>query len=314
MLPWLAPFLDQFGQWQAQGRLAHAYLLTGPAGVGKGLLADALAQRLLCSNGIACGQCHGCHLFRAGTHPDLHRVEPDNGSIKVDAIRALMGPVYGAPLLGGAKVVIMNEADSLNLNAANALLKSLEEPPAGTFWLLASSRPGQLLPTILSRCQQLHLPAPLEAEALAWLQGQGIGASVALLRRFHGAPLALKAALETGYQDKVAKLQADLVALETRHLFPEQFADRWHKEALLCLDELAHRLLDQARLARGLPPLYHERLDRQELLDEGALTALWQSVLGSRKLLLEQPAINSKWLLMDIAWQLTEGRSDSVVG
>lgn len=314
MLPWLAPYLADFGRWQQSQRLAHAYLLTGPSGVGKAQLAQQFALQLLCRNQVGCGQCHSCQLVKAGTHPDLHRVEADGGSIKVDAIRALVGPVYSAALMGGAKVVLMYQADRLNLNAANALLKSLEEPPANTYWLLTSSQPGQLLPTILSRCQKLHLPAPPGEQAQAWLQGQGIQASPALLRRFHGAPLALQQALADGYQEKVAKLQADLVALETRHLYPENFADRWHKEALFCLDELAHRLLDQARLARGLAPLYHDHLDRQERLGEEALTGLWQAVLGSRKQLLEQPAINSKWLLVDIAWQLMEGRSDNVVG
>lgn len=314
MLPWLAPYLDQFARWQAHDRLAHAYLLTGPDGVGKGLLADELARHLLCKNRVGCGQCHACQLVAAGTHPDLYRVEPDNGTIKVDAIRALTGPVYSAALMGGAKVVVMNGAEHLNLNAANALLKSLEEPPAQTYWLLTSSQPGQLLPTILSRCQKLHVPAPAEADALAWLAGEGIATNLPLLRRFHGAPLALKAALAGQYLENVHKLQGDLVALETRRLTPETFADRWHKEALFCLDELAHRLLDQARLAQGLPALYHERLDRQERLSEAALTELWQAVLGQRRLLLEQPAVNNKWLLMDIAWQLLEGRSDSLVG
>ncbi|WP_115718625.1 DNA polymerase III subunit delta' [Gallaecimonas mangrovi] len=314
MLPWLTPYLDRFAKWQAHGRLAHAYLLTGPNGVGKGQLADVLAQHLLCKNGVACGQCHSCQLFAAGTHPDFHRVVPEKGAIRVDAIRALIGPVYGAALMGGAKVVVMNEADALNINAANALLKSLEEPPDNTFWLLTSSQPGQLLPTILSRCQKLHIAAPEQSLALAWLEGQDIKASVALLNRFHGAPLAVSQALAAGYLEKVGKLQTDLVALETRRLYPETFADRWHKEALFCLDELAHRLLDQARLANGLAPLYHERLDRQERLSGSALTRLWQAVLGQRKLLSEQPALNGKWLLMDIAWQLLDGRSENLVG
>ena len=313
-LPWLQETLNRFSQWQQQGRLAHAYLLTGTQGIGKNHLATSMANRLLCANGVACGQCHACKLLAAGTHPDRYQLAADGGQIKVDAVRSLMAPVYGASLLGGAKVVLVEQAHLLNINAANALLKSLEEPPQGTYWLLISSQPGLLLPTILSRCQQLHVPVPTIQQAQQWLAEQGINTTAAMLQRFHGAPLALQAALNAGYADKVTKLQGDLVALETRHLMPETFADRWHKEAIFCLDELSHRLLDQARLARGLAPLYHERLDRQERLNDAALDALWQSVLVSRRQLTEQKAINSKWLLLDIAWQLLEGRSDNVVG
>ncbi|WP_341504067.1 DNA polymerase III subunit delta' [Gallaecimonas sp. GXIMD4217] len=315
MLPWLQSWLDRFGHWQAQGRLAHAYLLSGPRGLGKAQLAEAMAARFLCKAPQGpCGHCHPCQLLAAGTHPDLHQLAPDGSQIKVDAVRALLGPVYERAQLGGAKVVIITQAEAMNVNAANALLKSLEEPPRDTHWLLLCRSPGRLLPTILSRCQQLTLGVPTEAEALAWLADQGVKATPALLRRFHGAPLALRQALADGYGEQTARLQQDLAELETGRLLPEQFAGHWHKEAEFCLEELAHRLLDQMRLRSGLPLLYHDRLDRRESLSGQGLKAAWQAVLGCRQALIEQPALNKKLLLLDLAALLQSGRSETLAG
>ncbi|MBK8639732.1 MAG: DNA polymerase III subunit delta' [Chromatiaceae bacterium] len=196
--PWLKePWAALQGARQAD-RFPHALLLTGPAGVGKRRLLEALAHSLLChgtlAGGWACGQCPDCRLLAAGTHPDLARVGPDeegkSGEIKVDAIRALAGAEGLTAHRGGWKLILIDPAHRLNTSAANALLKTLEEPAPSTLLCLVSEQPSRLPATIRSRCQVLRLAVPPEAEALAWLAPRTAGFDAAtLLHLAHGAPL-----------------------------------------------------------------------------------------------------------------------------
>lgn len=176
ILPW------QFGQWErlawqlGEGRLPHALLLVGAPGIGKARFARALAQRMLCSApeaDAACGHCKSCQLNLAGSHPDLVVIEPEKNSrvIKVDQVRELVDWAGKTAQQGGARVVVLDPADALNANAANALLKCLEEPGSSVFFLLVSSRPSSVLPTVRSRCQRVQLPEPQPAHALQWLSG-----------------------------------------------------------------------------------------------------------------------------------------------
>jgi len=176
----LAPFPWQQINWQqllaqhSQDRLPHALLLSGHAGTGKSLFAQALAAYLLCSepsNAKACGHCKGCRLLSAGTHPDLIRVEPEEKSrvIKVDQVRALKEFCGKTAQLNGFKVIILRPADSLNISSANALLKDLEEPQPNTVFLLVSDQPAQIVATIRSRCHQLSFLVPDVNHASQWL-------------------------------------------------------------------------------------------------------------------------------------------------
>jgi DNA polymerase-3 subunit delta' len=153
---------------------AHAYLLHGPAGIGKRALADRLVALLLCQqprNQAACGQCKACHLLAAGSHPDHFLLEPEEAdkAIKVDQVRELVSFVVQTPQMGGRKVILLEPAEAMNLNAANALLKSLEEPAGNTVLLLVSHQPSRLLPTVRSRCVQQACPLPDEQSSLLWL-------------------------------------------------------------------------------------------------------------------------------------------------
>jgi len=175
-----APFPWQQASWQQllarhqQNRLPHALLLTGHAGTGKQLFAQAMAAYVLCSEpreGKACGSCKCCQLFKAGSHPDFMTLAPEEKSrvIKVDQIRSLKNFTSQTAQLSGYKVIIVQPADVLNINAANALLKDLEEPPAKTLFLLVSDQPEQIAATIRSRCNHLVFVVPGAEPALQWL-------------------------------------------------------------------------------------------------------------------------------------------------
>lgn len=183
--PWIESAAAQaIGAWRA-GRLGHAQLVCGPQAIGKRALAETLAARLLCSLGDglwACGQCRSCRLQAAGTHPDLRRValeeNPNTGKLRseivVEQVRGVGEMLSMTPQLGGSQVVLFDPADALNRAAANALLKTLEEPAPGRFLLLVSASPAQLPATIRSRCQRIELRLPARPVAEAWLRDQGI--------------------------------------------------------------------------------------------------------------------------------------------
>lgn len=139
----------------ASGRLPHAYLFEGPEGVGKRLIALALTKMLFCSHGSACGDCPACQKIDHHNHPDLHQVGPEGNSIKIEQIRALQKELSYRPLEAGYKVCLIDGAEKMNPAAANALLKTLEEPREQTLLILLTPSPDKVLPTIRSRCQRL---------------------------------------------------------------------------------------------------------------------------------------------------------------
>jgi len=176
----------------ASGRLGHALLVVGPDGIGKRAVARALAQRLLCqstptSEGHACGACRGCQLYAAGTHPDLREVgiefnEKTNklrSEILAEQIRELARWFALTAQFGAAQVALIEPAEGMRGAAANALLKTLEEPLPGRYLILLSAQPGRLPATIRSRCQRLDVALPSAAEAAVWLQQQGVEVAVA---------------------------------------------------------------------------------------------------------------------------------------
>jgi DNA polymerase-3 subunit delta' len=194
---WIEPAWQRLGEARGQGRLPHALLLIGAEGVGKHTLATHLASALLCGarrpDGTACGQCSACGWLRAGTHPDLLELRPEEAgkAIKVDQVRALCSELGMTSHAGHHKVAIISPADAMNTNAANSLLKTLEEPTDNTLLVLLTALPGKLPATIRSRCQQLRVPLPRRAVAQRWLETQGVAAAAAghCLQMAAGAPL-----------------------------------------------------------------------------------------------------------------------------
>jgi len=211
VLDWQRPIVAELAA--RRERWPHALLITGPRGIGKRVLADALARARLCEapagDGSSCGRCASCRYVDAGQHPDLRIVEPVDMTddvakpvewIVVDRIRALTRWAQLTSHRGGAKVAIIDPAERMNAAAANALLKTLEEPPPATYLLLVSHQPGRLPATIRSRCQVVAAPLPTTAQGAQWLAAQGVRDATALLAQANAAPLAALALADPAYQ------------------------------------------------------------------------------------------------------------------
>ncbi|NMT63745.1 DNA polymerase III subunit delta' [Marinobacter orientalis] len=174
-MAWLQDSWDRLMQRMTGGRLPHALLVTGEHGVGKRLFANALAGLLVCdrpdrAGGAPCGRCKQCELVSAGTHPDIRVYAPEKSRmIKIDQIRALSSFAVGSPQVATRKVAIIDRADQLNINSANALLKTLEEPADDVTLVLLQESGRPVLPTIRSRCQSLLIATPGKDQAAHWL-------------------------------------------------------------------------------------------------------------------------------------------------
>lgn len=162
----------------ANGRLAHAYLFTGPEGIGKRLMALALARAIVCHEQRGCGHCPGCRKIDHQNHPDLHLLEPDGSSIKIEQIRIFQRELSLKPLEAPRKICLIEQAEAMTVGAANALLKTLEEPRGDTLLVLLSAQPNRLLETIRSRCQPLPFTRHPNSRIQKELEKQlGIGAT-----------------------------------------------------------------------------------------------------------------------------------------
>jgi len=139
----------------ANGRIAHAYLFAGPDGIGKRLMAMALARAIVCLEQRGCGHCQACRKIDHQNHPDLHILEPDGNSIKIEQVRAFQRELNLKPLEAPRKICMIEQAETMTVSAANALLKTLEEPRGDSLLILLTAQPNRLLETIRSRCQPL---------------------------------------------------------------------------------------------------------------------------------------------------------------
>lgn len=239
--PWQEALWQQLAN---RAQHAHAYLFYGPAGIGKRDLAERLMAQLLCQNpgaGGACGQCKGCHLLAAGTHPDAFVLEPEEAdkAIRVDQVRELVGFVVQTAQLGGRKVVLLEPVEAMNINAANALLKSLEEPAGNTVLLLVSHQPSRLLPTVKSRCVQQACPLPDHAAALAWLAHALPECTPEqrdeLLALAGGSPLMARRLQGQGVLEQRALVVEGVKKLLKQQTSPSQLAEAWKSLPMLML-------------------------------------------------------------------------------
>lgn len=213
--PWQEPL------WRAvlarRNNLPHALLFIGREGIGKIDFVQKLAQSLACvtpaADGAACGECQSCRWFAADGHPDYREIRPEamrttesggedgaeadtpaakrkpSQDIRIEDVRGLQDFIFLTSHQQGGKTIVLYPAEALNVSAANALLKNLEEPPAGTRFMLVSHRPSELPATIHSRCQKIALPTPPADIAGKWLREQGVAEPALSLAQTGNAPL-----------------------------------------------------------------------------------------------------------------------------
>ena len=241
--PWQVDQWQQVSQMIQQKRLPHALIIGGVAGLGKLKFATKLAAALLCQQQIdnmACGACKSCKLLASNSHPDYKLMQPEEPSkaIVVDQVRKLQHAMATTAQQGGARVVVINGASDLNLNAANALLKQLEEPGDRSYFLLLHQWPQTLLPTVRSRCQLLNIDIPESTQALDWLLQQlpteerSVDTTIKLLQLANGAPLRALQLHASRAHELRHQMLVQLTAVFRGKESPVDVAKIWHKQPL----------------------------------------------------------------------------------
>lgn len=299
MYPW------QLADWQRLQDLSkrppQGLLLKGGKGIGKLDLALHYAHSLLCqqpqATGLACGTCPACHWLSQGAHPDFRLLQPDalnednevsesgkkpSKQITIDQIRGLADFLGMTAHQGKRRVVVIYPAEAMNHNAANALLKNLEEPNSGMLFILVTHKPQQLLPTILSRCVSFSPAVPEVRMAADWLRGQGVATPESVLAAAGFAPLlALQGEAQSGLEEREKLLAAlrqpavlDVFALaemlqKTEQTLVVQWLQQWSYDlnAIKSAGRLRYHLGEEAalqKLVAAVSPLELARL--QQLL------------------------------------------------
>ncbi len=258
---WLASLRERFAAMRSEDRMPHALLLLGRPGAGQSELGLWLAAMLLCDRKgeTSCGECAGCRLFLAGTHPDFYRVglEEDAAVIRVEQIRDLSGSFSLKSYRGRNKVALIDPADAMNINSFNALLKTLEEPSDNTYLILTASRSDRLPRTVVSRSARMRLPLPAAGQALAWLeQYRAYAGWERLLALANGAPLLALQYADAGLQEIDAKMQGSLDSAQKRQLDIVATAATWSRDQpearLFWLESWLTGLLREAALSSDL--------------------------------------------------------------
>lgn len=308
---WHQDVWQEYYTLMSEDRLPHAFLLTGQEGIGLESLAVAMGQLLLCTsplNGVACGKCKGCQLLNAGTHPDLCVIRPEEKGkqIKVDQVREVTEFIAKTAQQGGYKVIVIEPAEAMNLNAANALLKSLEEPTAKTLFFLVSFEASRLLPTIRSRCTQHVFTSPPFEQALEWLDGMGLTNAEALLFETNNAPLQAKLWHEEGVLEKRQQILVDLAQIANKTLEPLVFANKWSKEEPVKLIEPMIRCLELVLLhkvasSRARPEYYHALEAALSSCAPSMLFRLLDQLKGKKSQIMSSPNLNSMLFIEELA-------------
>jgi DNA polymerase-3 subunit delta' len=238
---WFSAAIDEVNAALDAQRLAHGILLHEDPGAGGRELARWIAQRVNCEapKNAPCGECQSCRWITAGQHPDVTQLSPEEDSefIKVEAVRDLIADLSLTAHGRGYKVAILFPAHALYPNAANSLLKTLEEPPARTLLLLVTSQPSRLLATLRSRCSRLRLPGPSRKEAAEFLAAaRGPGAWEEALSATGTGPFELMDADANALAELRADTLRTLRDIGSGNLQPPAVADKWAR------GELATRL------------------------------------------------------------------------
>ena len=299
LLPWQEGTWSRIEAMLGAGRPPHGLLLHGPGGIGKRRLAARIAGAILCSGpgtgtgsgpgSAPCGACRSCHLLGAGNHPDFLRIEPGEGEavIPIGSVRDLIDRF--TLTAERARVAVIAPAEAMNQAAANAFLKTLEEPAGNATFILASDAPGRLPATVRSRCRKMAVPAPARGEALAWIETKANPALARpLLDLSGGAPLAAVVLGERHGEEAIAALHAETAALLGGAADPIEVAGGWRKlgDGGLVLSALFAALRDLARRGVAEPDRLYAAVD---------------DVVETRRQWLEVPGLNEQLLYEGLA-------------
>ena len=305
--------MEQLMRSAQAGRIVHALLFCGPHGTGKKSMAEIFARSLLCSasGNRPCDACPGCKKLLEGVHPDVHRVAPEKNTIRIHQIRELVEKLSLASYEGGKKIAIIDRADSMNENAQNALLKTLENPTGDTVFFLLTDTPGALLPTIISRCLQLRFHCLETEECAAVLERRGMEKERARLL----AALAqgsVGRALEIGGDGEYLELRRRVIdALEGLHKMEDVLratarigeVKGQQQQAVLEIMELWAR--DLMRVQNGAQPFQADELARLQKSKYSGSMLLLRVMLARRQL-----AANLSWVnvLENMDFSLVSGK------
>lgn len=277
-LPWHREALERL--MGRKERLPHALLVSGRPGIGKVEFARSLAQSLLCESPIdrlACGECPSCHWFGQSNHPDYREIVPEAAEeadgegaeadagkeagkkslvIKIDQVRAIRDFVALSTHRAGHRAIVLHPAEALQPAAANALLKTLEEPPPATVIVLVADRPARLLATIRSRCEAVLLRAPRREPALAWLASAGAQEPEVALALAGGAPLLAARLAQPEEREWRRKVVAELARPDGAHAlaFAAGFDRANLERTLFVMQTWVH---DLVRLKNAAEPRHH---------------------------------------------------------
>ena len=315
LYPWFETQWQHINKLIDADKLPHALIINGTKGIGKLHFAGCIARLVLCQNsvdGVPCGKCHSCQLFDSSGHPDLYHLTPQDGAqIKVDQVRDLGHFMQNTAQQGGYRVVILNPAEAMNISAANALLKTLEEPGDKSLLLLIADQLGQVMPTIKSRCQRIDCPKPQTDIASKWLsealdlpQDQ----SEQLLNVVHGAPLLGLSFKSGGDQTLRANLIIGLKSVLQQKTGPLELAAQFAKEdALVLISWLYSLLVDVSKLHLAGEDCHIVNGDMRKMLNTLSqrskihdIHKLADKVQGHRNALLARQNPNKQLLLEDL--------------
>ncbi len=285
--PWQKLQWEKIIQQCTSQQAPHAFLLTGPKVSGKTAFAMAFAAWLLCEERMtkteACGQCRACHWFNSQTHPDFFTLSPEGNTIKIDQIRDLIHQLVQTTVQSSCQVVLISPAETMNISAANALLKTLEEPSGTVIFILVAHSVNKIPVTIRSRVQSVLFPVPSLEEAKAWLSSK-ISSNKSLdfwLSIAGGLPLkALALAQQPEGLNERDVLFECLSRLAQKEIYPVQAAETLLKQNLsTLLTNWFSILVDLMRLMSGVKPEYWTHQDKAETLNLLAKNATMRSLV-----------------------------------
>jgi DNA polymerase-3 subunit delta' len=319
--PWQTENWNNIHLSNQAGRMAHAVLFTGPPGIGLEHFSECLTASLLCDNSEgesqACGDCRSCHLIKGESHPDLFMIEPEEPGkqIKVEEIRKLIDSIHLKSQYGRYKIAVITPADAMNRNAANSLLKTLEEPPEHSLLILLSHRPNLLPVTIRSRCQHMRFNPAYDTQTIRWVNEnlQTDENAEVLLKLAGGAPLAIEEMLESNVMEYQRNILDDLFALKGMQADPIKIAEKWKSyETSRVLLWLIQLLVDMVRIKSLAKPVkisdsmitgrLQELIKQLELRE---LTGFYNLLLENYSMSTGAVSYNAQGLLEDVIifWQ-----------